>query len=90
MSPETPDSDYRSTTFDIDGDVEGSSFEGIDSTADKLLKAGSLKNSRWKRILHEPTRRDNGEVNWTKIGALAGVVSAFIALTALLVTILIA
>jgi hypothetical protein len=54
MSPETSDSDYRSTTFDIDGEVEGSSFEDIDSTADKLLKAGSLKNSRWKRILHEP------------------------------------
>jgi hypothetical protein len=38
----------------------------------------------------EPTRRDDGDVNWTKIGALAGVVSAFIALIGLLVTVLIA
>jgi hypothetical protein len=44
MSDPAQDTQREPSTasFEIDGDVEGSTFEDVDSTADKLIKASVL------------------------------------------------
>jgi hypothetical protein len=84
------DQQPRSTTFRIDGDVDGSSFSDIYSTADDLLHAGgSVTDSRWERILHDPIRTETG-INWAKVGALAGMAAVVVAAIGVVVAIVVA
>ncbi|MGH2831285.1 MAG: hypothetical protein ACRDK2_00785 [Solirubrobacteraceae bacterium] len=66
-----PESD--STSFEIDGEVEGSMFEDIDSTADKFMKVKGLRSNIFSRIHHHPGTPSDDAVNWIRIGALASV-----------------
>jgi hypothetical protein len=79
----------QSRTFDIAGDVEGSTFEDIDSTADTFMKAASERGNRFSRIRHRPTlgNPDDDGPNWTKMGAIAAMVAVPIAIIAIIVTI---
>ena len=89
MSPKNQDPDRRLTTFDIDGDVEDSSFEDIDSTADTFMKAANERGNRFSRIRHRPTLgNQNGDgPNWTKMGAIAAIVAVPVAIVAIIVMI---
>lgn len=80
----------QSRTFDIAGDVEGSTFEDIDSSADTFMKAAAERGNRFSRIRHKPTRGDRGEdgPNWTKMGAIAAMVAVPIAIIAIIVTLM--
>lgn len=79
------DEQPRSTTFRIDGAVDRSQFTDIISTADQLLDAGgSMRGSRWERIVHAPIRTDSG-INWSKVGALATIVGVVVAIIAVVV-----
>lgn len=65
------------TTFDLgDGKVVGSTFEDIESSADRLAAAGGgMERVDWRRIRHEPFRRASGGINWTAIGSVAAIVA---------------
>lgn len=75
------------TTFDLgDGQIADSTFEDVDTSADRVVAArGGLDRVEWRRIRHAPFRRASGRVNWQAVGALAAVAAVLVAvLTALL------
>lgn len=82
MSDPAQDNQREPSTasFEIDGDVEGSTFEDVDSTADKLIKAKGLHGSSFRRIRHRPGSRGDETVDWVMIGAIATVVSIIAAI----------
>ncbi len=76
-------SERETRTFDFrDGSVEDSSFNDIDSSADRLMSARDVRRSRFERIRHAPWRTDQGKANWTKIGALATVITVPVGIAA--------
>jgi hypothetical protein len=60
-------------TFDFgDSEVADSTFEDVDSTADKLLEAkGGSKRTRFQRISHGRSRADWWSIAGTLIGLVA-------------------
>lgn len=74
--PEAP-----TTTFDLgDGQIADSTFEDVDSSAERVVAArGGMDQVAWRRIRHAPFRRASGRVNWHAVGALATVAAVLVA-----------
>jgi hypothetical protein len=88
VSDREPDSrrEPLAASFEIDGDIEDSTFEDVDSTADKLVKATGLRGSSFRRIRHHPVGRGDETIDWVMIGAIATVVGVIAAIVIAIVS----
>jgi hypothetical protein len=77
-----PKPDKPTATFDLgEGQILDSTFEDVESSADRLVVArGGMERSDWRRISHNAS---GARVDWTAIGAIAGVIAAIAAVVAL-------
>ena len=78
--------EQESRTFDFGGNsVEDSTFEDIESSADRIVVAGGGRRNRFADVRHKPSNArwsadQAGGWNWSMIGAVAGVAGVVVAL----------